>query len=108
MSAAPANVYSQPQPRRTPLRDLTELILRSVDTIESSCERRGVDLPSLDEPFTPESEAFRADPDVLAAIQVLTSAAYQLLQVGRSPHISLLYEATGVWHFFESHSLDCH
>ena len=79
------------------LRALADLIVKSVDAIEASCSARDVSFPSLDESFSPESEAVRMHPDVLPNIAVAAAAAYQLYCTIRAPATNLLGTATQVW-----------
>ncbi|KII92454.1 hypothetical protein PLICRDRAFT_172543 [Plicaturopsis crispa FD-325 SS-3] len=70
--------------------------------IESSCTARGVQLPTLDEPFTPQSELPRRDPEVLAATSIIVAAAAQLTAlVTPAP----LYLITNVMQFLVSSAL---
>ncbi|KII87317.1 hypothetical protein PLICRDRAFT_699701 [Plicaturopsis crispa FD-325 SS-3] len=62
---------------------LVNLISESANKIERNCAQRGVDLPTLDDPFTPESELPRLDPDVLEATSLIVTAAAQLIALVR-------------------------
>ncbi|OCH90318.1 S-adenosyl-L-methionine-dependent methyltransferase [Obba rivulosa] len=67
------------------LRALQQIIATSIDRIEESCKSRGLDFPSLDEPFTPENDAARADPVVQEASTLLAAAAHQLVATVQQP-----------------------
>lgn len=62
---------------------LVNLISESANKVERNCAQRGVDLPTLDDPFTPESELPRLDPDVLEATSLIVTAAAQLIALVR-------------------------
>lgn len=80
----------------TTLSQLAKLISDSVAVIESSCIKRGVEVPSLDSPFDPASEAFRADPAAAEAINIASVAALQLNAIIQPPHVSVFQKCTGV------------
>ncbi|EMD33481.1 hypothetical protein CERSUDRAFT_87325 [Gelatoporia subvermispora B] len=79
------------------LRALQEIISSSIDRIEESCKSRGLDFPSLDEPFTPENDAARADPAVQEASTLLAAAAHQLIATVQQPQ-KTIFTAT-VWYY---------
>ncbi|EIM79956.1 S-adenosyl-L-methionine-dependent methyltransferase [Stereum hirsutum FP-91666 SS1] len=64
---------------------LSKLIAESVATIEASCAARSVEVPSIDSAFTPGSEAFRMDPTVAQAINIVTASAYQIAALLEPP-----------------------
>ena len=80
----------------TTLRALLSLMTKSVDVIEENCKRTGVEFPSLDEPFSPVSEAIRSEPEVVRAIALVASAAFQMLQTVRPPHAAMILAAGSV------------
>ncbi|KAA1466023.1 O-methyltransferase [Dentipellis sp. KUC8613] len=67
------------------LKQLSNLIAASVDQIDAACEAQGLQFPSLDEPFSPESEGARHIPDVLKAIDIIVVAANQLIATAQPP-----------------------
>lgn len=71
------------------LRKLADLISSSVDAIEASCTQRGLSLPLLDEPYTPESDALYADPAVSQAATLICAAASQLSLLVRPAKMTL-------------------
>ena len=75
---------------------LSKLIADSVAIINTSCSARGVEIPDLNSPFSPQSEAFRFDPAVVEAVNVATAAAYQLAAVLEPPPISMAHSVGGV------------
>ena len=77
------------------LRALQNIITTSIDQIEESCKSRGLDFPSLDEPFTGENDAARADPVVQEASTLLAAAAHQLVATVQQPQ-KTIFTAT-VW-----------
>ncbi|EJD43680.1 O-methyltransferase [Auricularia subglabra TFB-10046 SS5] len=64
---------------------LSELISTSVKQIDEICKAKKSTFPALDEPFTPASEAIRADPAVAGAIALLVAAAEQLVATAWNP-----------------------
>ncbi|KII92455.1 hypothetical protein PLICRDRAFT_50832 [Plicaturopsis crispa FD-325 SS-3] len=69
---------------------LAKLISDSVAKIESHCTEKGVHFPTLDEPFTPESEKPRLDPLVIEAASIISSAAAQLTALVTPAPLQLL------------------
>ncbi|TFY51548.1 hypothetical protein EVG20_g10950 [Dentipellis fragilis] len=90
-------------------RQLLNLIQTSLATLEKTCAGAGLRIPDLNEPFTPSSEAFRADPVAAYAANTVAAAALQLAAVLTPPHISLYhvvgghYRSTAVRVCHESH-----
>ena len=78
------------------LRALADLIVQQVDIIEATCAEQNVDLPSLDQPFSPESEVARNDVRISKAITLLNSAANQIGLETRPAGESVLMRALGV------------
>ncbi|KAJ7167962.1 S-adenosyl-L-methionine-dependent methyltransferase [Mycena filopes] len=73
----------------TPIRQLLELITKSVETLEAACDASGTTIPDLHAPFAPPSEAFRANPAAAEAASIISAAALQLDAILTPPHISL-------------------
>lgn len=80
------------------LKALAKLVNDSVAEIEKSCTARNVVFPSLSEPFTPESEAARADLAVVEAAGVITAAASQLIALVRPAPLTLFMRSIQVSH----------
>ncbi|KII89667.1 hypothetical protein PLICRDRAFT_559932 [Plicaturopsis crispa FD-325 SS-3] len=72
------------------LRSLIQLMSDSVANIEVNCAQRGVQLPSLDEPFSADSEAPRSDPSIAEAASIAIAAAAQLIAILRPAPVTLL------------------
>lgn len=84
-------------PKQTALQDLValaNLITASVDAIVKACGDKP--FPSLDDPFTPESEAARMSPEVQKRSTVLLAAATQLVAAVRSPFTTINTHAMSV------------
>jgi hypothetical protein len=73
------------------LRALSEIIKTSIDRIESTTNANSVEYPSLDTPFTTESEAARNLPEVQEAGAQIAAAAAQLVASVYPPQV-LLYK----------------
>ena len=78
------------------LKALAKLVNDSVAEIEKSCIARNVIFPSLSEPFTPESEAARADHAVIEAAGIITAAASQLIALVRPAPLTLFMRSIQV------------
>lgn len=95
-------MLTQPSTRKTfrfpmtTLRKLVDIISQSVDAIEASCSQRGITLPPLDEPYTPESDGAYTDPAVLQAAMMACAAASQLSLLVRPAKASLSLYAVEV------------
>ena len=84
-----ANMFQQ-------VRQLLDLITKSVNTLEQACLGDNAQLPSLDEPFYPASEAFRANPVAAEAVIVISAAAMQLDAIVSPPRAVLHHVVGGV------------
>lgn len=78
------------------LLQLAKLITEAAEKIDAECKTRNAVFPSLDEPFTPESETIRDEPAVASASAVLAAAAEQIMLTAWSPPRSLFDGAFGV------------
>ena len=76
------------------VRQLLDLIIKSVDALEQACIESNTQLPNLDEPFYPASEVFRANLVAAEAVSVISAAAMQLDAIV-SPPRNVLYHAVG-------------
>jgi len=71
---------------------LAALISSSVSTIETACEAKGIEVPSLKSIFEPEQDrAFRSasDATVANAIKVVVAATHQVNAILESPYATL-------------------
>ncbi|KAA1477984.1 S-adenosyl-L-methionine-dependent methyltransferase [Dentipellis sp. KUC8613] len=75
-------------------RQLVDVILSSLATLDKACASGGFQIPTLEEPFAPPSEAFRADPTAAFAAHTISAAALQLAAILTPPQVSL-YHAVG-------------
>lgn len=87
----------------TTLRKLVDLLSQSVDVIEKSYSQRGLSLPSLDDPYTPDSDAVYQDTAVLQAATLASAAASQLQLLMRPAKATLTLYAIEVRHLFYPH-----
>ncbi len=78
------------------LRSFAEIILKNCDVLDAALEKRGVPVPSLDEPFTPGSDVTNGDPQLLATADLACRAALQLVQIIRVPQLTILQDAISV------------
>ena len=81
------------------LRQLLELMTRSLDTLEKECELKDLDIPDLHAPFHPSSEAFRSDPIAAEAASIISTAALHLFAILAPPHVSLYQSLAAVHHY---------
>ncbi|KAF9471449.1 S-adenosyl-L-methionine-dependent methyltransferase [Pholiota conissans] len=75
------------------LRSLASLITDSISKIELACATKNVKLPSLDEPFSPQSEAPLMNPEISEAASIIIAAASQLIATVRPAPMGLLTTA---------------
>ncbi|KAF9462322.1 S-adenosyl-L-methionine-dependent methyltransferase [Collybia nuda] len=73
----------------SPIRQLLALITQSVETLEKTCVKNGTGVPDLYEPFSPPSEAFRADPVAAEAANIISAAALHMEAILTPPQVSL-------------------
>ncbi|KAG5331582.1 hypothetical protein C0989_007906 [Termitomyces sp. Mn162] len=77
------------------IRQLQSLINNSIDQLQSVCESTGAAIPDLYAPFSPESEAFRANAAAAEAANIISAAALQLEAILTPPHVSLYHVVAG-------------
>ena len=80
------------------LRALSDLIKASVDRIEALCAELNQTYPLLELPITPQSEAARMSPDVIAEGTLIVAAAGQLIATVRPPLLGMPAQAVQVRH----------
>jgi hypothetical protein len=78
------------------LRDLSNIISSAVERIEETLKAKKLDFPSLDTPFSRESETPREVPEVFEATCVITAAASRLATMVRSPAMGMIDVSFGV------------
>lgn len=78
------------------LLSLSNLITSSVIALEKACADANLPFPSLDEPFSHASEAFRANPAAEEATKVIAAAAHQLMVMVLPPSAALYNLISGV------------
>ncbi|KAH9484885.1 4-O-methyltransferase 1 [Psilocybe cubensis] len=79
----------------SPLSQLACLINNSVVALEKACSDSNLPFPSLDDPFSPASEAFRANPQAEEATKVIAAAAHQLMMMVLPPSVALYTLVSG-------------
>ncbi|KAK7013997.1 S-adenosyl-L-methionine-dependent methyltransferase [Favolaschia claudopus] len=90
MSSSHTSTSTPPDSQtETPLRHLLALLTQSISTLETACQTSNTPLPALSDPFSPASEAFRANADAAEAARTIAAAALQLEAVVSPPHLSL-------------------
>lgn len=91
------------------LRALADVLKSNIDQLLETIESRGQVYPSLNEPWTPESEAPRTAPDVLALGDIIVSAAAQLIATVRptptTPLITALQVSDTYGHVYSVDSI---
>jgi hypothetical protein len=78
------------------IRQLLDLITKSVDTLEQSCSERKIELPSLAEPFQFAQSALWTDPTAAEAVAVISAAASHLKAIILPPKDVINSITTGV------------
>ncbi|KAF8334401.1 S-adenosyl-L-methionine-dependent methyltransferase [Amanita rubescens] len=79
------------------VRQLLDLMKRSVKSLEKACNESDTQLPDLDMPYTPDSEAFRANAAAAKAASVISAVAMQLDAIVSPPRNVLYYALNGHW-----------
>lgn len=87
---------------------LSQLISNSVSDLVNLASERKFQIPSLDEAFTPASEAFRKDPDLAKSAKIIAAAALQLAACVLPPQESIIHTISGVSFKFEIHDMFIH
>ncbi|KAG6811495.1 hypothetical protein H0H92_007143 [Tricholoma furcatifolium] len=100
------------------IQQLSDLISSSVTALLQACNENNTPFPGPNEPFTPESEAFRSSKVVVDATNVIAAAAMQLAQRvlppympeekhdGTSGYVALLEHLVGDGAKFSCHLLE--
>ena len=78
------------------VRQLLDLITKSVDTLEQVCIESKMEIPSLDEPFKPVHIAFWVNPVVAEAVAIITAATSHLGVIVSPPQATLDQVSGGV------------
>ena len=78
------------------VRQLLDLIKKSVDTLEKVCSESKIELPSLNESFQPAHFALWADTNAAQAIAVISAAALHLNAVVSPPQNMINSTVAGV------------
>ena len=78
------------------VRQLLDLITKSVDTLEQACSESKIELPSLDEPFQLAHLALWADPSATEAIAIISAAALHLNAIVSPPENIICSAVAGV------------
>lgn len=76
------------------LKTLLDIIENGVKAVQAKCDARGASFPSLDQPFTPESDAIREE--VMTDAAPAIAAAHQLIATLENPGVYALRNAFGV------------
>jgi hypothetical protein len=84
---------------RSDLRKLSDIIRGAVDKIDEILETRELEFPSLDTPYSQESEAVREIPEVFNAVNLISAAGAQLTAITRPPTLAMLDNACKVCAF---------
>ena len=72
------------------VRQLLDLITKSVDALERTCSESKIELPSLDAPFQSAHSALWADPNAAEAIAVISAASLHLNAIVSAPENMIL------------------
>lgn len=76
--------------------ELSNIIAGAVSTLNKSCSDSGTHFPGLDVPFSPPSEAFRANPEAAEAADIIAAAATQLAAMVLPPPAAMFALISGV------------
>ncbi|KAG6844085.1 hypothetical protein H0H87_009911 [Tephrocybe sp. NHM501043] len=75
--------------------ELSQLISDSVAQLAETCRTNNLRVPDLNEPYTPESEVFRENPEVAKAANTAAAAAFQLAAFLLRPQESVVQVVSG-------------
>ena len=78
------------------VRQLLDLITKSVDALEQACTAGNFDLPSLDEPFKFAQSALWADSNAAEAVAIISAAALHLNAIVSPPQNMISSTVAGV------------
>ncbi|KAG5341098.1 hypothetical protein C0989_011690 [Termitomyces sp. Mn162] len=78
------------------IQQLSDLIASSVSTLLRTCEDNKTPFPDPKQPFTPQSEAFRASQAANDATNLIAASALQLAARVLPPYVSMMSIASGV------------
>ncbi|KAF9261937.1 S-adenosyl-L-methionine-dependent methyltransferase [Marasmius fiardii PR-910] len=79
------------------LRTILGILNKNVDILEESCKTNGTQIPDLNEPFHPDSEAFRRHEDVAEAANIIVAAAQHIAVILTPPQVSMYHEVSGMF-----------
>ncbi|KAG6883310.1 hypothetical protein C0993_006878, partial [Termitomyces sp. T159_Od127] len=78
-------------PMATEIKQLLDLIASSVSRLLQACEDNKTPFPDPNQPYTPQSEMFRACHDVVESTNTIAAAALQLTTRVLPPYMSLMH-----------------
>jgi hypothetical protein len=78
------------------LTELSSIIAAAVISLNKACADGGTPFPGLEIPFSPLSEAFRANPQAAEAANVIAAAATQLASMVLPPPAAIFTLISGV------------
>ncbi|KAG6887847.1 hypothetical protein C0995_012237 [Termitomyces sp. Mi166 len=79
----------------SPIRQLLNFMTDAIEKLEQTVDQTKTSIPDLYSPFVPQSEAFRANPDIVECVNIICAASSQLEAILMPPHISLSNAAAG-------------
>ncbi|KAG6909480.1 hypothetical protein DXG01_017202 [Tephrocybe rancida] len=79
----------------TTIFELSNLISSSVTKLAETCHAHDLRVPDLNEPYCPDSEAFRSNPAVARAANIAAAAAFQLAAFLLPPQESIMQITSG-------------
>lgn len=77
------------------LLELSNIISGAVSSLSKACADGGTPFPELDTPFSPHSEAFRANTEAAEAASIIAAAATQLAAMVLPPPSALFALISG-------------
>lgn len=78
------------------IQQLSDLISGSVADLIRLCSTNNLQVPKMNEPSSPESEAFQENKAITQAGNIIAAAAIQLVASILSPHESVIHAISGV------------
>jgi hypothetical protein len=84
-----ATIESTPATSAAQALELAKFISNAAESLDRACPTHGLTFPSLNQPSTPQSEAFRSNPDANEASSIIAAAAFQLVTTVMPPPASM-------------------
>ncbi|KAF9263850.1 S-adenosyl-L-methionine-dependent methyltransferase [Marasmius fiardii PR-910] len=79
------------------LRTILGILNKNVDILEETCKTNGTQIPDLNKPFHPASEAFRRHENASEAAKIIVAASQHIAAILTPPQVSMYHEVSGAF-----------